>query len=141
MDMYVLPETVVFRGIEMMEEVSYNSTIDGYFRNNRLSNLWYHTEDRGGGEWHRIQDGNYWFRDEASMGDELILPCSQGTLVWHIPISWRGYGEDDFSLRRLGLVNQTFTMTPAGTLRVSKYQYWVERTLSGHFNASQGVAE
>ena len=139
MDLYIYPETVSFMRLEFIEEESFNSSKDGYFNDERLSFAWYHTAARGAGVWRRVKGENFWFPDSATMGDELVLPCSRGTLIWHIPISWKKLGADDSSMRRLGTVDQTFTMTPAGTLRVSKYRYWAEREINGARHFAQGV--
>ena len=139
MDLHILPQTVSFIGLDVMEEVSLDSAIDGYFSDSRLAKYWYHTSDRGGGDWHHVSGGNFWFRDQASMGDTLVLPCSEGVLVWKIPIAWKEHDGEDSTSKRLGLVRQRFSMTPAGVLKVSKYQYWVERGINEQPRGSQGV--
>ena len=86
MDLYILPDTVSFQWLSFMEEPSMESVVDGYFTNNVFSSEWYHTVDRGAGEWHDIKPENFFFTDVAMMGDQLILPWNEGRIYWNIPI-------------------------------------------------------
>ena len=71
MDLHIYPETVSFQALDFIEEASYNSSKSGYFADNWFSNVWYHVDSRGAGVWRKIQGENFWFRDEAAMGDAL----------------------------------------------------------------------
>ena len=95
----------------------------------------------GAGDWHSISGGNYFFHDEAKMGDTLICPWFYGSLQWHIVIGWKDSGAADSTMRILPnqQYNQTFTMSNQGCLRVSKYQYWAERWPDGTRNKSDGM--
>ncbi|MGN0888776.1 MAG: hypothetical protein ACI4UY_07845 [Kiritimatiellia bacterium] len=139
MDLHVMPDTVSFRALEFIEQPSDDSIVEDYFLNPNLSALWYHDEDKGAGVWRSIQNENFWFHDVASMGDQLPLPCSRGRIVWNIPVEWREKDDVDSPLRRLAVVPQSFVMAADGTLRVSKYRYWAERSPSGTRCKSEGV--
>ena len=139
MDLHVMPDTVSFRALEFIEQPSDDSVVEGYFLDPSLSELWFHDEDKGAGVWWAVQNENFCFRDEAAMGCQLPLPCSSGRIVWKIPVEWRERGNDKFVPRRLSVVPQTFTMSAGGTLRVSKYQYWAERAISGARRKSEGM--
>ena len=82
---------------------------------------------------------NFFFVDAAKMMDALILPCRKGLLVWHIPILWQSAGETGGVTHELESVDQRFEMSESGTLRVSKFGFWVERALDGTLNRSEGV--
>lgn len=138
MYMYVLPDTVAFQGVDFVEVPSVDGEIEGYFRDPEFEEFWYHTSRRGAGWWRRVQGDNLWFQDVASMGDRLKKPCSTGRIVWEIPIAWRAH-DGDGSRRQIMTVNQTFRMTPSGTLKVEKYQYWVERALNGDMRWASGM--
>ena len=43
--------------------------------------------------------------------------------------------------KQIATVPQTFSMNSQGCLRVSKYQYWSERSLNGRLNKSEGMRE
>ncbi|MCQ2394623.1 MAG: hypothetical protein MJ249_10085, partial [Kiritimatiellae bacterium] len=139
MDLHILPGHVSFTALDFVEVPSNDSTIEGYFTNRVFSGMWYHTVERGAGERHRIQSENFWFTDLATMGDELILPCSNGRLVWNIPIEWMSHEDEGVNTHRIGTIPQTFTMDSDGTLRVSKYQFWIERLLNGTLRMSEGM--
>jgi hypothetical protein len=135
-DVSVLPDSVSFREVTIMEEPSADSAITGYFEDLVFSNVWHHSEERGAGQWYSVTGDNFVFKDEVKMGDALILPVSSGNITWRIPVKWTG-----------GMVTnylpvsyeQSFDMSDIGCLRVSKFGFWVERDLYNERNVSEGV--
>ena len=134
MDLHILPDTVSFQALEFWEralETFESSTIEGYFTNWAFRCVWYHNTNMSAGVWHRIGDDNFWFTDNAQMGDELITPVCSGRLVWHIPIDWRSNSNPTIQYTDFKCVDQQFEMTDTGRLTVSKYGYWAAREMSG----------
>ena len=107
-----------------------------YFNQVYFSNVWYHTVERGAGEWYRIASDNFIFIDEVTMGDALPLPVNKGSIIWIIPIAWTGGSVTNILPVRY---EQSFTMSEFGCLRVSKFGYWVERNIYNERNVSEGV--
>ena len=141
MDLYIMPDTVSFQALEFWERSAYNSTIEGYFTNQAFQAVWYHDTNMGAGVWHRISNANFWFKDSAQMGDELITPACQGRLVWHIPIDWRKWNDPTLIHQDFKSVDQTFEMSATGRLTVHKYQHWAAREMSGETLRSEGMTE
>jgi hypothetical protein len=135
-EVYVCPKYVSFRELSFMEAPSLNSIITGYFNQACFSNVWYHTIERGAGEWYRIASDNFIFIDEVTMGDSLPLPVNKGSIIWIIPIAWTGGSVTNILPIRY---EQSFTMSEFGCLRVSKFGYWVERNIYNERNVSEGV--
>ena len=138
LSLYVLPDDVSFMALSMQEKES-DSEIGGYFKDEAFSAVWRHNDAMGANEWHLIGIDNFFFVDAAKMMDALILPCRKGLLAWHIPILWQSAGETGDVTHELESVDQRFEMSEAGTLRVSKFGFWVERALDGTLNRSEGV--
>jgi hypothetical protein len=144
LEIYILPETVSFTGISMEEVPSLEGVHVGYFANISFANVWYHTVDRGAGQWVNIKPDNYWATDSAVMGDVLPLEkpngditwdlsegvWSQGELVWYIPWGWRErdaeIGEEPVKVIPVRY-NQTFRIDQHGTLSVLKFGHVVSR--------------
>jgi hypothetical protein len=139
MDLYVIPEDVSFQWLSFMEVPSTNSVIDGYFSNNVFSAMWYHTEERGAGEWHGIQPENFFFSDTAAMGDKLLVPWSSGRIYWSIPVRGKRKSDDYIVVDDMIEYQQKFEISSSGCLRVSKFGFWVERSPNGEMNRSTGV--
>ena len=138
LSLYVLPDDVSFMALSMQEKES-DSEIGGYFKDEAFSAVWRHNDAMGANEWHLIGIDNFFFVDAAKMMDALILPCRKGLLAWHIPILWQSAGETGDVTHELESVDQRFEMSESGTLRVSKFGFWVERALDGTLNRSEGV--
>ena len=138
LSLYVLPDDVSFMALSMQEKES-DSEIGGYFKDEAFSAVWRHNDAMGANEWHLIGIDNFFFVDVAKMMDALILPCRKGLLAWHIPILWQSAGETGDVTHELESVEQRFEMSESGTLRVSKFGFWVERALDGTLNRSEGV--
>ena len=144
LELYILPEEVSFTGISMEEVPSLEGVHVGYFANISFMNVWYHTVDRGAGQWVNIKPDNYWATDSAVMGDVLPLEkpngditwdlsegvWSQGELVWYIPWGWRErdaeIGEEPVKVIPVRY-NQTFRIDQHGTLSVLKFGHVVSR--------------
>lgn len=140
MDIFVKPDYVSFQQLAFMEDISSDDTIDGYFTNVAFSAVWHHSEDRGAGVWHNVQGENFFFHDQATMGDTLIRPWSTGLIVWRIPIRWRDKNATSAPVMNLPPnIEQTFTMSGSGCLRTAKYGFWVERDTDGTQRRSEGV--
>ena len=139
MDLYILPDTVSFQWLSFMEEPSMESVVDGYFTNNVFSSVWYHTEDRGAGEWHDIKPENFFFTDVAMMGDQLILPWSEGRIYWNIPIKGKRKRDDRIVVDDTINYGQEFSMNADGRLRISKLGFWVQRNPYNERTRASGV--
>ena len=142
MDLRILPDTVSFQALEFWEratDTAESSTIEGYFTNVAFSAVWHHTTNMSAGVWHKIGDANFWFTDNAQMGDELITPVCSGSLVWHIPIDWRSSNNQTIQHTDFKTVDQRFEMSDTGRLTVSKYGYWSAREMSGATCKSEGM--
>ena len=141
MDLYLMPDTVSFQSLDFWERPATNSTIEGYFTNQAFQAVWYHDTSMGAGVWHKIGNDNFWFTDAAQMGDELITPVYPGSLVWHIPVDWRKWGDPTSIHQDFMSVDQTFEMSVTGRLTVRKYQHWAAREMSGETLKSKGMTE
>ena len=140
MDIFVKPDNVSFQQLAFKEDISSDDTIDGYFTNAAFSAVWHHSEDRGAGVWHNVQGENFFFHDQATMGDTLIRPWAPGIIVWRIPIRWRDKNAMSAPMMNLPPnIEQTFTMSGNGCLRTAKYDFWVERDTDGTQRRSEGV--
>lgn len=136
--MYVHPDCVSFMELRFREIPSNTSDIYGYFTNSAFSEVWYHSRKRGAGVWHLIGLENYFFTDNAAMLDALRTPCTNGHILWTIPIGWKRNSGPN-GIERLGTFLQNFEMNSVGTLKVSKFGFWVERAIDGSMNRSSGV--
>jgi hypothetical protein len=135
-EVYIMPEYVSFRGLYFMEEPSANSIVTGYFKNEAFSQVWTHNEMMGAGMWYSVSADNFLFRDEAKMGDELILPVASGLIDWNIPVKWTNFSVTNYFEK---VYHQKFEMSATGVLRVSKFGLWVQRDLSNVRDVSEGV--
>ena len=146
LELVVLPTNVSFSAVHIMEvpEDSPGISPTGYFLNPVFELIWHHTEDRGAGEWYRVQDGNFFLYDHAQCGEALPSGWSEGQITWRIPVAWRFFSEDldEYVSKEFGVpYYQIFTMTPEGALRVSKLGYWVERFPDGRRLRSNNTKE
>ena len=66
LELVVLPTNVSFSAVHIMEvpEDSPGISPTGYFLNPVFELIWHHTEERGAGEWYRVQDGNFFLYDQ-----------------------------------------------------------------------------
>ena len=141
MDLHIMPDTVSFQALEFWERPNLASTIVDYFTNTAFQAVWYHDTSMGAGVWRRISGSNFWFKDAAQMGDELITPVYEGRLVWHIPVDWRKADDPTLIHQNFKPVDQTFEMSGTGRLTVRKYQHWAAREMSGATLKSEGMTE
>ena len=158
LEVYVQPETVSFCGIAMEEIPSTTGIHLGYFSSLYFSDVWYHTTDRGAGDWHNIGWDNSWGTDHAWLGEELPreLPngemtfdmsqgsWSEGTLVWNITWGWADHGAESGTLpvKSISLpYNQTFSFDGYGTLTVLKFRHSVSRGTNNVIRLNGDVAQ
>ncbi len=149
LELHVLPKTVSFSSLSLVEVPTTTEGPTGYFTNIEFSAVWYHTTARGAGVWRSINRiENYWFPDDAMMGDAFpsrqILEWAGGTIVWDIPIAWDLLAIDDadktYDKRIPVLYKQRFDFNASGTLRVTKHGYWEERDPDDTKRASEGIS-
>jgi hypothetical protein len=140
LELYLSPTTVSFSRIAAMEVPSTNNIVNGYFLDVCFSNMWSHSTHNGAGEWHNVGVDNFFFNDEACMGDALPEPWESGTIIWNVPIEYRS--RDSVINERFALpvqYTQSFSIDSAGTVKVEKFGLWVERLSSGVRNRSKGI--
>lgn len=78
-----------------------------------------------------IGDGD---RVAAWASSALSIPCTAGGYRFLIPVKW--YTEDRLRVQSMGVVEQKIVIEPNGTVKVSKFGFCGERTLSGQFRVS-----
>ena len=141
LDLYVLPMTVSFQGIDMVEEPC-NVVIPptGYYASTNFNGELSHTLDAQAGWWNHVKQGNRWTLDNA-FANVRYPPWSDGVLHWKIPVAWyQRFADEQYSwprnsleaLRRRMAASesylQTFTMTEGGTITISKFGHGISRT-------------
>ena len=132
LDFSLLPSTVSFAGLRVSEEPSSYGTHSGYFSDISWSNKWCHTPENGAGSWHTVEsESNYYAFDRAYIG-YCPEPWSSGTLNWEIPNVWlpptnRVTGTEPFK-NTFKVIWQNITITPDGTVSVSKHGHTVSRS-------------
>ena len=146
MEMTLLPDSVSFKDIRIMERVTDDGVPSGYFSAEYFRPWWNHGMVQGAGELVSIGIGNI-FADTAIMED----CCQQltsggwvgGSIIWTIPTAWReiqGFsvpnGLIDFTTKE-----QIFTINAAGTVHVEKFNCSVGRDIQGHTNATVNLPE
>ncbi|MBR3924904.1 MAG: hypothetical protein IKJ45_17430, partial [Kiritimatiellae bacterium] len=81
------------------------------------------------------------------MGDGLpscqYLAWAKGAIIWDIPIAWDLKGIPDanktYDKRIPVIYTQQFDFNANGTLRVTKFGYWVERDADDTKRGSEGI--
>ena len=141
MEMTLMPDTVSFKDLRIMERATEDGVATEYFNREYFRPWWNHGKVQGAGILTKIGDWNI-FYDRAIMEDE----CPQlqsggwttGSIIWTIPIAWRerqGFstlnGLLDFTTKE-----QKFTIDAMGTVGVEKFNCSVERDIQGHTNVS-----
>ena len=132
LDFSLLPSTVSFAGLRVSEEPSSHGTHTGYFSDVSWSDKWHHTSENGAGIWSAVDStSNYYATDRAYIG-YCGAPWSSGTLSWEIPNVWLppiGRGGDYMTTpSTFKVIWQTITITPDGTVSVSKHGHTVSRS-------------
>ena len=145
LSIYVLPETVSFSGIKIEEVPSSVGTHSGFFANSEFSEIWYHTEDQGAGNWYEVfvnlKEDEDCPRLEWSiprvMPNGMLTWDTQygwcdGSLTWHVDWGWGESSSEsgDDPVRTMPhSVNydQQFTITQDGALTIGKLQNTVSR--------------
>ena len=132
LDYSLLPSTVSFAGLRVLEESSSYGVHTGYFSDPSWSSKWYHTLENGAGTWHTVDSmDNFYARDRAYIG-YCEEPWSAGVLSWEIPNVWlpptgRG-GESIPQTTTFKVIWQTMSITSDGTVSVSKHGHTVSRS-------------
>ena len=141
LDLYVLPMTVSFQGIDMVEEPC-NVVIPptGYYASTNFNGELSHTLDAQAGWWNHVKQGNRWTIDNA-FANVRYPPWSDGVMRWKIPVAWyQRFADEQYSwprnsfetLRRRIAASesylQIFTMTENGTVTISKFGHGISRT-------------
>ena len=83
----VLPATVSFQAIELMEQTCDASAISGYFSSHAPGP---HDAAAGAGTWNQVGSANDASDTAESSG--WPSPWSKGSFTWAIPVSWRTKG-------------------------------------------------
>jgi len=142
MPLYVMPTSVSFVNIAMVEEATDLGSVVGYFTNPIFNGSYSHSAANGAGVWHNISNENYFFDDHPAMIGECPSPWSSGSITWALPIAW---GERN-SYRVVDKVSnvpqqnqQIFTIDSQGEVKVEKFGYWVKRAVSGLITVSDNV--
>lgn len=112
----VLPTTVSFQALEVMEDTCTASALSGYFTTHTPPD---HDAAAGAGNWSSIGPKND-FSDTADSSDQPS-PWSQGSYTWAIPARWRKKGDQASGTLFSATNNQVVTITGAdGTTKVTK---------------------
>ena len=132
LDFSLLPSNVSFAGLRVSEESSACGTHSGYFSDVSWSDKWYHTPQNGAGRWNTVgSESNYYAVDEAYIGN-CAEPWSLGILNWEIPNVWLPPTNRvvDVTPHKITfkVIWQTMSITPDGTVSVSKHGYTVSRS-------------
>ena len=135
LDFSLLPSNVSFAGLRVQEGPSSHGTHTGYFSDISWSDKWYHTVENGAGTWSAVDSkSNYYATDRAYIG-YCGAPWGSGTLSWEIPNIWLppiGSGGDHVPMpSTFKVIWQTVTITPDGTVSVSKHGHTVTRSTNG----------
>lgn len=132
--LYVLPMTVSFQGVDMME-VPCDDVIPptGYYTTSAFNGSLTHTIAAGAGIWNHISEGNFWMEDNA-WANRRVTPWFDGQLSWKIPIGWFLRFDDESAswprgtninaCRRIGTdvsFLQVFNIDAYGTIKLSKH--------------------
>ena len=143
MELTLLPDTVRFEGIRVMERVAIG-TPTGYFAQEYFRPWWNHGTEQGALTPQTVDPCNN-FGDAPRIVDE----CPQyqnggwsiGTITWPITTAWRepsGFSETkgwiDFVAKE-----QKATIDAAGTVSEEKFGWRVERDVQGHTNVARQV--
>jgi hypothetical protein len=112
----VLPTTVSFQALEVMEETCNASAISGYFTKHAPPN---HDAKAGAGTWRQVGPNND-VSDTADSSDQPS-PWSQGSYTWAIPARWRKVGGKSAGTAFSATSNEVVTITGVdGTTVVTK---------------------
>ena len=139
MDLTVLPDSVSFSGIRVMERISNDGVATGYFLQDRFSSWRNHNSVHGAGR--LISVGA-----ENNLGDEAVMSgsCPEdelfggwaggGDITWTIPCAWREGSGLSFTapLTNYTTKEQIFTIDSAGTVEVRKFNCRAVRTAFGY---------
>ena len=112
----VLPTSVSFQALEIMEDTCNASAISGYFTKHSPPN---HDAAHGAGVWSQVGPNND-VSDTADSSDQPS-PWSQGSYTWAIPARWRKVGDKSAGTAFSAKSNEVVTITGTdGTSVVTK---------------------
>ena len=140
MELTLLPDTVRFEGIRVMERVA-NGFPTGYFSQEYFRPWWSHGTEQGALNPLAVDAGNN-FGDTAATEDECpeytTGGWSVGTITWPIPVAWRERPDFPRTKGWLDFVvkEQKATIDAAGTVGEEKFGWRVERDVQGHTNVT-----
>jgi len=130
----LLPKTVSFANIEVMEQGMTSTNATGYFSEAAHTNLLLHSHLQGAWRWYEI--GSI---DNDAGGDKVgVLELSQpwnagGFMTWPIPNVYRQKGGSWIS-EPFCNTDQGVTLEPNGTVWVEKFNYIESCTTNRQFN-------
>jgi len=146
MKLTLMPDSVSFNGLRVIERVDEDGVATGYFNQEYFRPWWGHGMVQGSGKLVNVGVENHYY-DEAEMKDICPQLTSggwvAGSIIWSIPTAWReirGFsvsnGLIDFTTKE-----QVFTINAAGTVHVEKFNCSVGRDIQGHTNATVNLPE
>ena len=141
LDIYVLPMSVSFQGIDMIEEPCYEVIPpSGYYASTNFNGVLSHTLDAQAGWWNHVKPGNRWTIDNAA-ANIRNPPWSEGVMSWKIPVAWyKRFNDEQYSWPRNSFESvrcripasesyrQVFTMSETGTMTITKFGHTISRT-------------
>ena len=142
MPLHVLPATVSFNKIAMVEEPNDLGVGIGYFNQQLFQNNYCHSVANGAGVWHNVALENYFFDDHPAMSGECPAPWTAGTIIWAIPIAWGEHGSTRMVQKISSIAKnyvQGFFIDAAGSVKIEKFGFWVERSVQGSITHSANV--
>lgn len=137
MNLTLLPETVSFNGIRVMERITEDGVPLGYFSQECFSSWWNHQHVQGAGQLVPIGSGNH-VTDVAELADVCPeLPdgyWSSGSITWTIPCAWKEPSGFSISTRLQDYTTkqQRFLIDEMGTVQVEKFGCRALRTTMGY---------
>ena len=132
MRLYVLPQTVSFCSIYIVEIPCYTGTHSGFFNREDQSYGWYHTALQGAGNWGQPSLNGYWMTDQV--GSVAVLTnWYAGVKVWDVPIGWNSQIAYPVAKEiNPDYYKQRFEIFENGSFRVDKHGNWILRTIDDH---------
>lgn len=165
LDLYILPKTVSFAGIRVVEynvetfpNVDLSSVLEGYYRSASYTGPRAHDDNVGTPYACRVREDNYWTTDRAGRSG-AYLNWTSGHMEWKIPVGWHRLRTDnsdgpravrtveyvhfyDHDSPRLIIgggdftVLQKFDIQDNGTFTIEKYGKRLSRTILGYYDAN-----
>ena len=129
------PTNVSFKNIQVVEGVSENNDVTGYFDNvERFYLWWYHTEQNGANIINEVMDdtnNTLLLYDNISMNAICPQPWSNGSIIWDIPCLFGAKNSPINTMKEFTRVQQIFSIKPNGTVSIEKFGSKIERHTDG----------